>query len=481
MIKIAISEKAKNVTIVIVLFVLAFLVRIAFLTSNSLGNDEPFSVFVAQKSISQIFAILTDGNNPPLYELLLHFWIRIFGTSEFWVRLPSLIFNCFAVVYIFKFTKLFFNVEAAILASLLFVFSNYQIAFAHEARVYSLVGMLSIASMYYFASFISTPTRKIKLLIALILTNILLIYAHYLGFFILFVEAVVFLCHSTARKKYRRELLLALAIIVFAYLPVIPVVVHRFLITSSVGTWIRPPDSIDNIYLILWAYSNSPLTTVASILILISGVIVFFIKSKRQTLLLQQKLVVAWFVLPITIMFVISFIIPMFTDRYVSIIAIPYYILIAIVSCKIIDYKKFRYVLPMLMLLMFAFTVKPDMSNRRNTQEAVSQTLNFKKEKSLVMFCPRHFKYGFAYYFSKEAFRDDANIGLDQELRQLGVVPVDSIVQVDFRQYDHIVYLDAAADYCVPGNRILDSLNANYRQLSCIKVYEIFTIYEFER
>ena len=54
-------------------------IRCLFFTKPDIGNDECFSLYYAQFSPIDIIHTILQGDNQPLWELLLHYWILAFG------------------------------------------------------------------------------------------------------------------------------------------------------------------------------------------------------------------------------------------------------------------------------------------------------------------------------------------------------------------------------------------------------------------
>jgi hypothetical protein len=84
---------------------------------------------------------------------------------------------------------------------LLFTFTNFHLFFAHEARVYSLFGLLTVCAIYVFIQFIENKENR-KCFWLLILLNALLFYTHYFGFFVFAIQGLSIIVISDLRKRF---------------------------------------------------------------------------------------------------------------------------------------------------------------------------------------------------------------------------------------------------------------------------------------
>ena len=283
--------------ILISLVLLNFIIKGYYISINSIAGDEPFSIFHAKLDLYTIIKDLSNGNNPPLYEILLHFWIKIVGISAPAVRLLSLIFSSITVIFIYKLGKSFFNIRVAIYTALLFIFSNYQILFAHEARVYALLGLLSVMSMYYFLKIIINNDIHRSTALKLIIVNVALVYAHYFGFWILLIQFLYVIFNKEIRNKHWEKLLLIGGVIFLLYIPNCIVFINRFIYSSANGTWLSPVSDLGNLHTIIHEFSNgNTLVYLVLLFIVWFSAGVYVSKSNFNTIL---KFAIILFLFPI--------------------------------------------------------------------------------------------------------------------------------------------------------------------------------------
>jgi len=120
--------------------------------TQSFWRDEAFSYFLAKKNIIEIIFLTVKDFNPPLYYFILHYWMKIFGSSEITLRSLSFIFFMANIYVIFLFLNDVFKIKLkkAFLYLVLFIFNPLLLYYAFEARMYSMFAFLATLSYYAF-------------------------------------------------------------------------------------------------------------------------------------------------------------------------------------------------------------------------------------------------------------------------------------------------------------------------------------------
>lgn len=177
-----------------IIFGLQLILNTYKLGDNSLWFDESFSVNSANRSISEVIDISKTDPNPPLYPIFLHFWIKIFGISEFAVRLMSAVAGSLACSFLFLLALRFFNWQTAVFSMLMYFTSNIIFYYSQEARTYSFVLLFVVLSNYCYLRLTEEINLKkgITYTILLGLLNIGLFYLHMLSCFSIIAQIILF-------------------------------------------------------------------------------------------------------------------------------------------------------------------------------------------------------------------------------------------------------------------------------------------------
>jgi len=93
---------SNNATVILLLVLLNLVLKGIYLGEHNLDLDEPFTLYQAQGSLGDLVSMMKWDNNPPLFYVLMHYWIRIFGISPFSARSISLLFSSFTIIFIYK-------------------------------------------------------------------------------------------------------------------------------------------------------------------------------------------------------------------------------------------------------------------------------------------------------------------------------------------------------------------------------------------
>lgn len=189
-------------------------VRLWGLTDSCLWFDEIFSVHAAEHPWNSILWFVSlDLIHPPLFYALLKLWIGIGGESVFWLRLFPVIFS---IIAIFPFLSLCRELKLGkwtqVVALFLLAINGSLIKYAQEVRMYSLLMCLSLFSIWLFARYFV----KGKSFVALVIVNVLMVYTHYFGWFVVLSEVLLIVWFQ--RIKWRR-IVEMLGITLVSFLP----------------------------------------------------------------------------------------------------------------------------------------------------------------------------------------------------------------------------------------------------------------------
>src|SRR6201991_4243954 len=107
--------------------------------------DEGVRGGVGDRPHSNIPLALRKDGSPPLYYMLLHFWLDIAGSSEAGVRSLSVAFSLLAIPVAFWAGRAVWNTQkAGWFAAVLMAFNPFLAQYAQEARMYAMVACLAI-------------------------------------------------------------------------------------------------------------------------------------------------------------------------------------------------------------------------------------------------------------------------------------------------------------------------------------------------
>lgn len=175
------------------------------LARDPLFNDEASSLGIVGRSLGGLFSVFPEEHNGILFDLLLWPVVQLGGTSEAWLRAPSLACFAGAIVVCGLVGARLLGRTAGVLAALLLALSPFARAYAHEARTYSLTLLLAGLALLTLLRALDRPSRRRWL--AYLAGVAALGYAHDFGLLTVLAHPVLL---WRAPRERRRELLLAL-------------------------------------------------------------------------------------------------------------------------------------------------------------------------------------------------------------------------------------------------------------------------------
>jgi mannosyltransferase len=335
------------------ILLLAFLVRIACLDAQSLWWDEAFSVTVGGMDMRSLMTtVLDDRVHPPLYYLILHFWLPL-ARSEFVVRVPSAFLGALAVACMFPMAALVGGNRLGVISAFALAISPLHIWYSQEARMYSLIVFLTLLANYFFGRILrrDQPINWLGYSIFILLA----MHTHYLTLFVILAQGTYLILLRPRNRVLLRKWLLCMLIVGALSAPWLVAIFLTGGFYQASISWIRPAvpqDLFWTVYDFGLGFSSNPgnlfnLLAALSIVAILVYVSVCLVRGKipvRQRNML--RLVWYWLSLPLIFVFLISLDWPLpqkrsiYMDRFLIPLLPAFLILVGYGITRIFDRKK---------------------------------------------------------------------------------------------------------------------------------------------
>jgi uncharacterized membrane protein len=307
-------EFTRNNRYVFVIFfaILFFAIALRLVNiTDGLWLDEIWSMVMSapEKSTMDIINACKTDTHPPLFDLLLHYYLVVFGDNPINGRILSLLIAFMGIFATLYYTlRISKSTMAAMLAFGLISLNFFHIYYSVEGRFYTFIYLLSLSIICRI--YLYYKEKKSIHLILFTLFSILIVYTHYYGAILLMAIGMVMLFLVIKKKISIKEFMYSVLvglIVLLAFAPWLPYMFSG----QEKESWMTVP-SIGSFFEYLYNYSGK--NPIEFLFVLVA--LIFSYKYWQKNVLLYALLygtIILGFLIP----WIISSIkIPMLHIRY---------------------------------------------------------------------------------------------------------------------------------------------------------------------
>ncbi len=286
---------------------------------GSFWLDEAAQAVESARPLSDQLNIIPDFQ-PPLFHLLVHFWMQWGGRAEWWLRLTSVIPGLFTIVLTMLLTKKWVNTHAAYIAGVLLATSSFHILYSQELRPYSLAACFALLTVYAFSLIEKKPKVGTVLLSVSSIAGSFTTYTFPLVLITL--GLVTFFWH----RKNLKQVLISFGAVVVAWIPWFPTFLSQlhagtqlaadFSVWSQIVSppvWKMLPLTIFKFIFGRIPVEFSPIHLIAYAVVVITTITIIY-RSRHQT---HWQEMITFGIVPILLAFLISLKIPILDPKRV--------------------------------------------------------------------------------------------------------------------------------------------------------------------
>lgn len=240
---------------VVTMVALAFVVRVIGIAHQSLWLDEAFSVFLASHRLPQILSFVASSDaHPPLYYLILHTWMALFGASPAAVRWLSLVASVAATLVTYLVGRKVASHNVALLATLFMALSSFQVWYAQETRMYALTTLATLVALYGLVRALDDFRPASWSLYAG--GMLVACYLDYSAFYVALAVVVWFWFVGRHRHGVAMPFIASTALVIVGYLPWLPSFFQQLQSVGGLTAWISSANGTGLLSVITDFYFN---------------------------------------------------------------------------------------------------------------------------------------------------------------------------------------------------------------------------------
>lgn len=335
---------------------LALIVRFYAIDAPSIWYDEAYSLLLARETPTRIWALTALDVHPPLYYVLLHYWVMVWGDSPLSARAMSALADVGTLLLCIKLMSLIATRRATWIAALLLSLLPISVRYSQEVRMYTLLGFWLMGATLALVCWARRPeqTRFAALYVLLMTTAF---YTHYFAGLCVLVHWLFWWQSGVQRNATRiagEQWLVANIAIVFLYLPWIPHLLSQLAFTEGLG-WIEPV-TLQGAMTLVWQFtvmgdgiSQPSLWHLMPLALVVSCAATAIINNEGERRF--SVLLVGYFFIPLVAVYLISLFLPLFVPRYLVFTA-PALAMIAALALDIWWTRRFLLVITVLVLFI---------------------------------------------------------------------------------------------------------------------------------
>ncbi len=308
------------------------------ISKSSIWHDEGYTMMLAPDSVLEILWRTGRDVHPPLYYIVLHYWMELFGTTEAAARSLSVVLMLACIPLGYLLVRRLFTEPAARLAAIFIAFGPFLVRYSQEARMYAMVAFILLLSTYFLVRAVELKSSN-KWFVFYAVSISAALYTHYYSIFMILVHWGYVLYISSRKNKrglFDYRWWLANFVGAALFLPWLPSALAQVKRVQA-SFWIPPSniETLPNTLMQFLVYNN--LTEIgvpakvgisAAFLALVIGLWLYAKKYRSSTFLLASYALAA----PILVVLVsVMLSRPIYVDRYFVFSAVAYYALLAVI------------------------------------------------------------------------------------------------------------------------------------------------------